>query len=565
MINFSRHYTAEQIIKATADYDSVSFDVFDTLVKRCVAVPSDVFVRTAKDYCVNYGMGGGHTLIDPVKFKQDRQNAEHLAHTKLTSREEVSLDEIYDNLPEEYSHCKDKLKALEIEREIKCCRANPVMKQVYDWCREHNKRILIISDMYLPVNAVREILSVCGYDGYERLYLSSDVGLKKSSGRLFRFAIQDSGINTKRHIHIGDAWRGDYLRALQAGISASKIVRHPVRSKYAKTMGLKREHRAQYEKYQRVINNHVAPDWDEYYQYGFEVVGLMLYGLCCWLHERFTENKHDKVFFLSRDGYLMQEAYNKLFGERAVKNSYLYVSRNSLLMPRIWINPSLDNILDFVTTFEYLDLNQLCDILDIDTAKVYDVWEKCGLGRNESMPKKQFIHDERVNAFFEHFKGEIVMKSREKFSVLTEYLKQEGFYGNVAVVDIGWAGSMQRFLGECLKQANIDVQIYGYYLSMTPHIAVNASEAEGYIPVKLNPKLSCTALIEYPFTKIAGSTETYALKEDGTVWAAGANNNAQFSVSGRQYPHVQVHYEDGSAVYAKDISGSSSILQVLTP
>ena len=59
MINFSRHYTSEQIIKAIADYDSVSFDVFDSLVKRSVAVPSDVFARTAQDYCVNYGMGGG--------------------------------------------------------------------------------------------------------------------------------------------------------------------------------------------------------------------------------------------------------------------------------------------------------------------------------------------------------------------------------------------------------------------------------------------------------------------------------------------------------------------------
>ena len=59
MINFSRSYTAEQIIKAIADYDSVSFDVFDTLVKRAFAVPRDVFLRTAKDYCVIYGIGGG--------------------------------------------------------------------------------------------------------------------------------------------------------------------------------------------------------------------------------------------------------------------------------------------------------------------------------------------------------------------------------------------------------------------------------------------------------------------------------------------------------------------------
>ena len=391
------------------------------------------------------------------------------------------------------------------------------MKTVYDWCRENNKRIFIISDMYLPARVIKDILSVCGYQGWEKLYVSSDSGLRKSSGRLFTFAIQDSGILPKRHVHVGDSWKGDYFRALQAGMNAYKIVRHPVRSKYAKTMGLSHEHKAQYEKYQRVINDYIAPEWDEYYQYGFEVVGLMLYGLCCWLHERFTENKHDKVFFLARDGYLMQKAYNLLFGDKSVNNSYLYVSRNSLLMPRIWMMPTLDNILDFVTTFEYLDLKQLCDILDIDPVKACDVWENCGLGLNESMPKNQFIYDERVNAFFECFKEEILMKSREKFSLVINYLKQEGFCGNVAVVDIGWAGNMQKFLGEFLRQANIDAQIYGYYLGLTPKIALSKSEAEAYIPVKLNPKFFCTSPMEYPFTKIAGSTKSYVMGKNGTV------------------------------------------------
>ncbi|MBQ3654401.1 MAG: hypothetical protein II954_08295 [Synergistaceae bacterium] len=59
MINFSKSYSSEQIIKAVSEYDSVSFDIFDTLIKRSVAVSSDVFLRAAKDYCVKYLTGGG--------------------------------------------------------------------------------------------------------------------------------------------------------------------------------------------------------------------------------------------------------------------------------------------------------------------------------------------------------------------------------------------------------------------------------------------------------------------------------------------------------------------------
>ena len=407
--------------------------------------------------------------------------------------------------------------ALEIEREIKCCHANPVMKQVYEWCTEHGKRIIIISDMYLPVEVVREILTSCGYEGWEKLYLSSESGYRKNTGRLFKYAVRDSGLDPKKHVHIGDSWRGDYFRALLAGMSAYKITRYPVMSKYSGTMGLTREGAGQYGKYQRVINNNIAPGWDEYYQYGFEVVGMMLYGLCCWLHERFAENKHDKVFFLSRDGWMMREAYNELFGDRAVNNGYLYVSRNSLLLPRLWMNPSLANALEFVTTFEFLDVNQLCDILDIDTAQAYKVWQDCGLALDEKIIKKLFINDERVNKFFGYFKEDIIRRSREKFELLISYLKQEEFKGSVAVIDIGWAGSMQNFLGECVASSDIDAAIHGYYLGLKPKIFIASSSAESYIPVELMPCLFCPALMEYPFTKIDGSTKSYTSFGNGTV------------------------------------------------
>ena len=178
-------------------------------------------------------------------------------------REEVYIDEIYECLPDEYSEFREEIKSLEIAREIKCCRADPVMKKVYDYCRENHKRIFIISDMYLPVQVIREILTQCGYDGYEKLYLSSDAGFRKSTGKLFTHFIHDAGINPKRHIHIGDSWRGDYLRAVVSGLHAYKITRYPERSRYTKTKGLTRETSEQYRKYQTVINNHTDPENDE--------------------------------------------------------------------------------------------------------------------------------------------------------------------------------------------------------------------------------------------------------------------------------------------------------------
>ncbi|MBR0149740.1 MAG: hypothetical protein IJP89_00085 [Synergistaceae bacterium] len=511
MINFRRSYSADEIIRALARYDTVSFDIFDTLIKRCVARPRDVFHRVARDFTDKTGI-----FIDPAKFRDDRHNAEIFAERNTAGREETTLQEIYACLPDEYSGMTDELMTIELQRELKCCRPDPVMRKVYEWCRENHKRIFIISDMYLPLEVIQEILSSCGYEGYEKLYLSSDIGLRKTTGNIFRHFINDSGIDPKRHIHIGDAWRGDYLRALQAGLKAYKITRYPARSKYTRTKGLKLEDREQYAKYQAVTSNHVPPDCDEYYRYGFEVLGLMLYGLCCWLHERFTEKGHDKVFFLARDGYIMQEAYNLLFGDKAVKNSYLYVSRKSLRLSMLWTAPTLEGIFGTETQYMMWHCDQVCSWLGLDYAQGLEVWESCGLPENEELLTPQLVKDSRVQKFFEAFRDEIISISHDKFTPVADYLRQEGFSGSVGIVDIGWVGHIQKYLREYVSRLGMDTEIYGWYFGLKGK-DITGSEAESFIPHELHPSYFCSVLLEYPFTKQTGSVKGYTRNNDDTI------------------------------------------------
>ena len=49
-----------------------------------------------------------------------------------------------------------------------------------------------------------EILDNCGIVGYKRLYLSSLIGKKKSTGELFDYIMADLQIRGKDIIHIGD-------------------------------------------------------------------------------------------------------------------------------------------------------------------------------------------------------------------------------------------------------------------------------------------------------------------------------------------------------------------------
>lgn len=76
-------------LKYILKHDCVSFDIFDTLVKRYVSLPTDVFDIVELRYNSLHG-----TSNEKIRgFKELRINAELKARKKII--EEVSIDEIY--------------------------------------------------------------------------------------------------------------------------------------------------------------------------------------------------------------------------------------------------------------------------------------------------------------------------------------------------------------------------------------------------------------------------------------------------------------------------------------
>ena len=129
---FSKEY--KDIYKEIEEYKYISFDIFDTLIKRNVEKPTDIFELIPKRY--------GKELKN---FKEKRINAEHIAR-KQSKYEDVTLEEIYNCLeyPEEE---KKKLINIEIELEKEYCTTNKEMLELYNYLIENNKKIYLTSDM----------------------------------------------------------------------------------------------------------------------------------------------------------------------------------------------------------------------------------------------------------------------------------------------------------------------------------------------------------------------------------------------------------------------------------
>ena len=86
------------------------------------------------------------------------------------------------------------------------------------------------------------------------------------------------------------------------------------------------------------------------------MLGPMLLGYCKWLNEKIQIDKIDKIFFLSREGKILQDAFNILYPHMEIPQSYLYVSRQSLMVPLMADAADFDEMVDILKTYMQIPL-----------------------------------------------------------------------------------------------------------------------------------------------------------------------------------------------------------------
>ena len=186
----------------------VSFDIFDTLIKRPFFVPTDLFLLLNK-YFREYTNGA--TGMD---FSKIRIYCEQLARERIENEEcqEITLDQIYDTIATEYGIEKnvlDKLKSKEMEYEVRFCTRRNTGYELYTLALAMGKKVIFTSDMYLSRETINKILEKNGYIDNEKLYLSSEIKLSKSKGDLFKYVLSDLKIESAQMLHIGDNYGPD--------------------------------------------------------------------------------------------------------------------------------------------------------------------------------------------------------------------------------------------------------------------------------------------------------------------------------------------------------------------
>lgn len=442
----------------------VSFDIFDTLIKRNVLNPSDVFVLMSNK------LQGRLSETFSTMLYDIRYAAETGAREKVDSRE-VTFDEIYAYIEDEYHIDHDfielmKKTELEIEKQVIVQRNSGY--DYYDVAAINGKKIVYTTDMYLTKDFIYELLVGAGYSKNNEMFLSNEYRQTKGSGKLYRQVFKKCKIEPKEMVHIGDNYISDYEMAKDAGIRAYHIPN--VRDLFMRFLyeDLKGYNNT-YQDLQhisfidvRVMFATIANklfDFPYVFNYstyqnstkylGYYALGLYLYSFTDWVRRKSKGKKN--IHFVARDGYLPMLAYDimrDVYGDDNMpKSNYLYMSRKSLYPLSIYSKNDLYN-----TTAQMNTPRQSIE-------KLLKYFPKHCIKWNEVEKIDSDTYKAKFKTMDNFYKLVDVIDKCIDYKALDKYRNQfKSYYNNIIsdndiLVDIGYSGRCEVILHKVLGKS----------------------------------------------------------------------------------------------------------------
>lgn len=421
-----------KLVDILAEYDTISFDIFDTMIFRAFDHPTDVFLYLETKY-------------DVPNFQSLRKEAEKEARSK-SKNGEITISDIYNVLEKQCNFKASEWINREIEAEKQICFANPYIQEVFLKLKEKGKRLIATSDMYLSSDILSDILTQSGYDGISQIYVSCDIQKSKASGELYSYIKKK--LNPGRIIHVGDNQWSDVKQANEMGWE-SYYYPNVNNDRYMYPANMSTLVGGLYRGLSNAYLKCGFYQYDDYFEYGFLNGGLLVYGYCQWINRLAKDKKIEQILFVARDGYIMEKVYKQYFNE--IPSSYVLFSRFSAEQitferyTRKYIDQTLGNRckkaskmtiehafseigLEFLISYleeEHIDRNMLLD---------YNIYDRI----------VEFIYKHK-----EEIVGEFEKLQEQTYEYYRDIIKG---CKKILIVDVGWFGSCAVALDYLLRE-----------------------------------------------------------------------------------------------------------------
>jgi len=555
-MNIPKYYSLPALIRKgkeiAATVDTVSFDLFDTLLVRRIHDPDLVKLPVARfiadmaqEKGLNWSQERVQNLRDTIEQRHRRETGE-----KFDDHEACYPRYMQEMLSEIFAEEGDEA-LFDTVADYEVAMENRMLVprgEFIDWLKElrqQGKKILIVSDIYLPAIYLERFVAHAGFlDLVDGVVSSADSFLAKASGKAFPLLQKQYSLDPDRWLHVGDNPISDGLRPLEFGIQA--LVLHDASEKRRKSV------------IRRLVNySDGRPFWrgralqqlmqpleyenierDDLYVEGYSFLGPLIGAFVQHIAERSEALVIGKVFFLSREGWTFkkywEESIPQIFpGKQQLETEYLYVSRMALAGASCAYQGLSQTSADIVFlptgNSDFLDV---CRVFSLDPEPFVS-----HLARHELTDKtvlshlhEGYLQENRVR-FSElieddAFQEEVKRQTRPANDALQRYLEDVGFYDHqdIALVDIGWLGTIQRFFYGAIAHRSDAPRCHGMLFGATrgiPFPTSTANSVEGVIYDKHRFDFAASSILyardlfeeacRAPHPTLNG----YALKEDG--------------------------------------------------
>ena len=536
----------------------ISFDIFDTLIVRKVASPRDVFLHLATPAPFS-GWG-----LEPQQLAAVRQEAENKArHAGAQQRKssEVSLTEIHAVIADIVGKPSSEVPAMvraEQLVELALCIAHPHLKTVFERAVGSGKAVWCVSDTYHDVAFLRELLQSCGFvlDGVQ-ITSSADRRLSKGEGRLLLALTKEASVAPADVLHIGDHPHADFAIPRAQGFVA---VCHPwagsrhddVRASApgdSIALGLS-----------QIASRTLHPAFPFWWRFGYSVAGPMLSAFAFWLHQKFTSEGIDRAYFLLRDGEIILDVYRALVGQGSGPvTSLLESSRRAYVMPAL--AAGLSSITSQLMACENpRPAREFLDRFGIRSSDFKSAFRAVGLNPDAVVGQHDVEGFTKVLSLMQRTDVATALLARSKMErhLLLKFLQQEQVLapGRIALVDIGWSGTIQKALVAATKLEGRALDAHGYYLGTLPTITddLGGSTACGFLFDKGSPAEHASAvlqlrqLVEFICTTERGSLRGFRLDGTRVVPVHGSADHPE------QQQAMLAQVRDGALAYARALA-----------
>jgi HAD superfamily hydrolase (TIGR01549 family) len=535
----------------------IFLDFFDTLVYRDVP-PEYIKILHSKKLKEYFGLK--KTPNEIYQIRSNTENELYFDNSAAGLNKEFDLTQLFSSLhskivnyrQQKYLNKKEfveKALLFELEIELSHIKLYKATYRVLDALVKNNKELFLVSDFYFPLELFKNILKDLDLLKYfNKVYISSDKKITKSTGDLYRYIIKTDSLDIKDIIMVGDNYYSDYQKPKELGVSSVWINRSVKKNNYLeleKRLFNKKDTLNQlYQKVLGVITraNYIYP----------ELAAIYFYFIKQLLNVNIERNQRD-VFFLSREGEFLKKLFEGyqifLFGHVRIRAHYLKVSRKSTFIAslkkievekfetlfRTYNNHSIKS---FLTSLNFSD--EVIDIIGNDMNVEVDLIF-------DNFKNKRIFKKLKSNRIFIKEYESLRTKQKELFIKYIDSFNVDYSEG-LTIVDAGWKGTIQDHINRI-----IDRKVYGYYIGLIDPTNVSKNNMKRGLVFHNKPFFSLgytwytrftynTTLFELTLGASHGSAEYYSENKNGDVVVITSNREEEEIIYNKMVKPLQEKY-----------------------